>query len=162
MSSSKQVYSITFDIVNRVKMGRSSDEMRKELLSCINYNNFVTKGILMSDALIAVTVLILQEQGGLRTSDIIAEMMMKVSPAAREALMEADVDILNMLTTALHEKSNELFVIVEDNPVDPHIILQETLSPQQLAMVARGTASVQSLIQFSKVSLHLYHFTTTK
>lgn len=137
-------------------MGKSSEEMRKELTSCINYNNFISRGIISNEALITVTVAMLQDEGGARTSDIIAEMMLKVSPAARDTLMQSDIDMLSTLTTALHEKSNELFVIVEDNPADPFIILQETLTPHQLAMVARGATSIQSLIQFSKVSRHVF------
>jgi hypothetical protein len=132
-------------------MGRSSEEMRKDLLACIAYNNFISKGIVTSEVLIAITVSILQEKGGLRTKEIEEEMMMKLSSIAREVIVQNDLNILTSLRQALHEKSNELFVIVEDDPENPHIILQETLTPQQLAMVARGTVSVQSLIQLSKV-----------
>eukprot|EP01038_Epipyxis_sp_PR26KG_P005817 gene5817-8023_t len=107
----------------------------------IQYFDLVLESIISEHALLTISHEILADKGPLPVGEV-GKVLTELSsnPNLSLKLKESFGGLKKFL-----EKYPEKFIIVNDHPFNPHVLLRQTLTPQQLEIVNRGVVPPQLL-----------------
>lgn len=115
----------------------------------MQYCNLVLENVVTELPLILLTKEILAEKGALPVGEIGKVLTEYTSiPNLSMKLKEIFGGLKKFL-----EMYTDRFVILNDHPFNPHVVLRSALTPQQLEMFERGIFPTQIVIKSKKVSL---------
>jgi hypothetical protein len=127
-------------------------EMHQSLIQCFHFSQFVVNGTLTIDALeVFAKELLASSDIPLRASDIFGEVLPRLSTSSRVSAV--DSTIFSELA-ALLLKNNKTFKAVDNNLVDPLVVLAEQSGNGQ--GMGSGMKSLPAMIIEVSLCLHCH------
>eukprot|EP01038_Epipyxis_sp_PR26KG_P005815 gene5815-8021_t len=113
----------------------------------IQYFDLILESIVSESAILTITLEILNDRGPLPVGEI-GKILTELSsnPNLSQKLKESFGGLKKFV-----EKYPEHFVIFNDHPFNPHVLLRQTLSQQQLMMIDKGVFPTQLMIKSKKI-----------
>jgi len=123
----------------------------ENIMQNIQYFDLVLESIVSEYALLTISLEILADKGPLPVGEV-GKVLTELSsnPNLSLKLKETFGGLKKFL-----ERYPERFVIVNDHPFNPHVLLRQSLTPQQFDLVNKGILPPQLLNKSKKVSLTL-------
>eukprot|EP01038_Epipyxis_sp_PR26KG_P013999 gene13999-18775_t len=124
----------------------------ERILQSVQYFDLILESIVTETSLLAITMEVLSDRGPLPIGEI-GKILTELcsNPVLSHKLKESFGGLKKFV-----EKYAEFFVIYNDHPFNPHILLRATLTPQHIEMLERGVFPTQlfgKLGAFKKTSM---------